>query len=508
MNLKLLSPGFRRLAIITAVTLCVLIAVAARAFPPLGHELKGVFPTLGRFHPILLHAPVTLLPLALVMEIVAAWKRPQWRETAGFVLGLGALSVIGATGAGIALAATGGYSGEAVSAHLLGGVLTTCFAVAAWILLSFDAKGLRRIGLLALFATQGLLVWTAHIGGNLSHGADFLVGAMPPAWRDRLGLVSAAPVEDPKDAADPVFVSTIRPMLRESCVECHGPDKANGKLRLDSLAFIAQGGEVGRTVVAGAPTRSELLLRLQLPATHEKAMPPAGKKRLTPEQTDAVSKWIAGMKPIAGAAPAGGVDEAIDHYFGEPPAARLSGLQDYSSKTKDIVAFTDGTGAFLGPVSALKTDGLTLGIRSCIIPFVDASFAKIAPVAGFVVTADLADGPLTDAGLAKPLAGMKALYHIDLTRTGAGKETLRVLAGLPSLEVLILNGTPVDDAALAELAKSKSLKTVYLAGSQVTPGGVAALRKALPRCKITADAPALETKPVPPPYKRPDPVAK
>lgn len=508
MNLNQLSPGFRRLAIITAITFCVLIAVAARAFPPTGHEIKGIFPTLGRFHPILLHAPVTLLPLALVMEIVALRWRPAWRETAGFILGLGALSVIGATGAGIALAATGGYAGEAVSAHLRGGVLTTCFAVAAWILLSFNRKGLRRTGLLALLVTQGLLVWTAHIGGNLSHGADFLVGAMPKEWRDRLGIVEAGPVDDPKDAVDPVFVSTIRPVLRASCVECHGPDKANGKLRLDSLAFIAQGGEVGHTVVPGAPTRSELLLRLRLPATNEKAMPPAGKKRLTPEQTEAVAKWISGMKALDGAAPAGGVDEAIDHYFGEPPAPRLSRLPDYTAKTKEIVAFAGQTGAFLGPVSSLKTDGLVLGIRSCITPFDDAAFAKIVPVAGFVVTADLADGPLTDAGLAKPLAGMKALYRLDLTRTGAAKATLQALAGLPALEVLVLDGTPVDDAALAVLAKSKSLKSLYLADSKVTPAGVAALRKALPGCKITAATAALKTMPIPPPYKRPEPVKK
>src|SRR5918993_4930016 len=84
-----------------------------------------------------------------------------------------------------------------------------------------------------------------------------------------LGLLLTGPaVADP--AGDAVA------LLRRSCVECHGPDKQKGGLRLDSRAGLLKGGENGPPVVPGKPDRSELIRRVTLAKGIDGVMPARG----------------------------------------------------------------------------------------------------------------------------------------------------------------------------------------------------------------------------------------
>src|SRR5882762_6191310 len=86
-----------------------------------------------------------------------------------------------------------------------------------------------------------------------------------------LTVTRAAGAEEPKSesqqaigaAADPkaleFFENKVRPLLAERCLECHGPEKQKGNLRLDSLAAILKGGDSGPALVAGKPDESLLV---------------------------------------------------------------------------------------------------------------------------------------------------------------------------------------------------------------------------------------------------------
>src|SRR5262245_27352856 len=78
-------------------------------------------------------------------------------------------------------------------------------------------------------------------------------------------------------AADPkaleFFESKVRPLLAERCLECHGPEKQKGNLRLDSLAAILKGGDSGPALVAGKPEES--LLVQAVGYTSDIKMPPS-----------------------------------------------------------------------------------------------------------------------------------------------------------------------------------------------------------------------------------------
>src|SRR4051812_29840288 len=61
--------------------------------------------------------------------------------------------------------------------------------------------------------------------------------------------VRAADAQPPTDEQAHFFETKIRPVLVDSCLKCHGPDKPKSNLRLDSRAAALAGGDQGAAVV-------------------------------------------------------------------------------------------------------------------------------------------------------------------------------------------------------------------------------------------------------------------
>lgn len=87
---------------------------------------------------------------------------------------------------------------------------------------------------------------------------------------------------------DPVFESDVRPILKANCFHCHGEDeKTEGKLDVRLARLIIRGGDNGPSIVPGQADQSPLVRRI---AAGE--MPP-GEKKLSPQQIDAIRRWVA-----------------------------------------------------------------------------------------------------------------------------------------------------------------------------------------------------------------------
>lgn len=86
------------------------------------------------------------------------------------------------------------------------------------------------------------------------------------------------------------FGKQIRPILAERCYECHGPEKQEGKLRLDRRADARRGGDSGEIIAAGASRKSRLV-DLITSANEDERMP-LGKKPLLPDQIALLKRWI------------------------------------------------------------------------------------------------------------------------------------------------------------------------------------------------------------------------
>ena len=91
-----------------------------------------------------------------------------------------------------------------------------------------------------------------------------------------------------KDAPDEFFEKKIRPVLSEHCIRCHGPDKVQGSLRLDTREGWQTGGDSGPAIVPG--DEDSLILNAIEYEDADLQMPPRGK---LPEETIlAFKEWI------------------------------------------------------------------------------------------------------------------------------------------------------------------------------------------------------------------------
>ena len=88
------------------------------------------------------------------------------------------------------------------------------------------------------------------------------------------------------------FEKQIRPLLVNHCYQCHGPEEASGKLRLDNKAGWIRGGERGPVIVPGNPSAS-LLMRAVKHQDPKVRMPPLdAEKPLTAQQIKNLETWI------------------------------------------------------------------------------------------------------------------------------------------------------------------------------------------------------------------------
>ena len=116
-----------------------------------------------------------------------------------------------------------------------------------------------------------------------------------------LGLLSfsVARADQSITAAQMKFFETeVRPLLAEKCWKCHGGDKQNGDLRLDSREATLSGGSSGTAIVPGNPDESLLISAIRYESFE---MPP--NKRLTESETSTLEKWVAMGAPWPGSDP-------------------------------------------------------------------------------------------------------------------------------------------------------------------------------------------------------------
>src|SRR5262245_39132994 len=103
-------------------------------------------------------------------------------------------------------------------------------------------------------------------------------------------LTSALILGQPTQADEAFFESKIRPVLVESCIKCHGPDKASNGLRVDSREALLKGGERGPAIVPGQPEKSLLIQAVR--HTDDKLRMPERRKKLPDHVIAVLATWV------------------------------------------------------------------------------------------------------------------------------------------------------------------------------------------------------------------------
>jgi hypothetical protein len=86
------------------------------------------------------------------------------------------------------------------------------------------------------------------------------------------------------------FIHEVRPLLKESCYKCHGPQKKKGSLRLDLKDLALRGGEDGLVIIPGQGSKSPLIQRLLSKDAAERM--PQNADPLPAAQIDLIRAWI------------------------------------------------------------------------------------------------------------------------------------------------------------------------------------------------------------------------
>ncbi len=238
---------------------------------------------IGRLHPLLVHLPIGFLVLLGIFEVLARRPRGQNLAAAIRVILILTLPVLLASiVCGWLLADNGDYDGRLLFWHRW---LGTGLGVAGAGLLALHWRGQLRIYRWALAVTLGLLVAASHFGASLTHGNDFLSWPKDKSSGGQAGITG--------DLATQSFqAAVIQPIFKQSCVNCHGPNKSKGGLRLDTAANLLTGGDSGSPIEPAGATRSLMGKRLALPLEAEEHMPPEGKRQLSANELALLRWWL------------------------------------------------------------------------------------------------------------------------------------------------------------------------------------------------------------------------
>ncbi len=87
------------------------------------------------------------------------------------------------------------------------------------------------------------------------------------------------------------YLKQVKPILTARCLACHGALQKKGGLRVDTGAFLREGGESGPAVVSGHVDESELLTRVSVSGS-ERMPPPSDGEALKEAEIALIKRWV------------------------------------------------------------------------------------------------------------------------------------------------------------------------------------------------------------------------
>jgi mono/diheme cytochrome c family protein len=353
-----------------------------------------------------------------------------------------------------------------------GGILLTFTCWLCWLLRTRLTQPGTMFGI-ALAMTVALVAWTGYRGGQLALGADHLTEHMPAGLRHVLRVPDSRAAFSKVDP-NTFYGARVQPIFTARCVNCHGADKHNANLRLDTYPGVMRGGKDGPIVQAGNAQGSDLFRRITLPTNHDDFMP-KGKKALSLAEVKLIELWIGANASETLA------KEAIKNAAAD--SASSTAVAEITFPETDPVAVLKMRSAIAPAVAQLQTrfpnlldyesrGSADLRLNASILGrgFSDNDLAAFAPVADHITVADFSRTAITDRS-ATAIAAMQRLRVLQLMNTGITDALLLRLGALDKLESLNLFGTPVTPAALPAVSRLPKLAHLYAGQTSIPQGG-------------------------------------
>lgn len=450
----------------------------------MNHTVEYMGSFLGKFHPLMIHFPIVLVVLIAIAELLSGFlkKRSLPMDQALPLLWLLAVaSSVVAVVSGFLLYSFDGYEGSLVESHKWAGFMLCGGIVLAgsffFIKKRQNFQWIPRLYTPLVLILFGGTIYTSHLGGSLTHGADFLKWEAPVS--DRITQEVAAAYE--KGEVE-MYDHFLRPLLKTHCMSCHNSLKTKGGLNMESWEYMMEGGKSGKAFLTrNEPDNSELFVRVNLPVEDDEYMPPDGKKPLPDEALVVMRWWIEKgadrHQSLADSVLPTEVKKALRMLIPdvqETRARTLTQQENRKETLKRLEAIVEKIHLTVEPDPMADSQLFALSLRFPPAHFDDQDLQQLLPHAELISKLSLPGSEITDEGLFY-ISQMENLRELFIPKTCIKGEGLAYLSPLPDLQVLNVSGTFLTNENCLRLMEFGSLKQVYLFQTEVSPNIVHAL---------------------------------
>ncbi len=437
---------------------------------------------------MVVHLPIGFLLLALIMELVSIFLKDKTKNldsAIGIALLAGGIGGVGSVAIGLLLATGGGYEAATLDWHKWMGILVTILAFVAWGLKKSFLSISPLIERALLFGIVLGISITGHLGGNLTHGSDYLLAYAPDLVKKVAGVSSETRKIKVPDHLDSivVFDHLVKPILESKCVSCHNPTKTQGGL-LMTAAGLQAGGDSGPSLHGGEPFKSELFIRTTLPQSSKKFMPPKG-ETLSYAEIKLLEWWIgegASMTaPVTKMKASSEVKTLLLRDFQldlnvKPHYERVQ-LEPVS---RNLIEQAESKGWIIQP---LASGHAMLDVKFDNTELTEEAIGTLVPIAQNVAFLDLSD-VVFDEGSFQNLVNFENLVRLKLAGSSVQDAELPAIENLLFLEVLNVYNTHLTENSLESIAKIKSLKKLYLWRTEIKSESLEPLKSQLSSTEI------------------------
>ncbi|MFS4469750.1 c-type cytochrome domain-containing protein [Maribacter sp. 2210JD10-5] len=440
---------------------------------------------IGRFHPLFVHLPIGFIILAVLMEWYQRLKKKDKLSSlisyAWLLAGIGGAF---AAFCGWYLGETGLYFEDDLFLHRWIGIAIVILSFLGWWLKKSPEKYSNVVHQTANIIIIALISFEGHLGGNLTHGEEYLFEFAPEGIRNM--MLSENTEETDLSKADSVFVynDLVMPIFKQKCFACHDNNVQRGGLNMASIDSMLVGGDGGPAYLAGNVGESELFRRITLPQKNIKFMPPVGDP-LTYDEIKIVEWWIG----------TGAASDATIKNIEVTENIKPTLLRKYQLDTDpkphyemvnidpvDVKILDDLTNAGF-TVKTLGPDNPLLDIEYNSKGLDENKLQLLQNVSQHVTWLSFAESDITNEGL-NLISGFSNLTRLQLEKTAIGDAGMQHLTGLKHLEALNLYGTNITNASLEYIQNIESLKRVYTWQTNVTEEGIEQLREKEIQAKV------------------------
>ena len=416
-------------------------------------ELPGLIAWVGHWHPLVLHFPIVLLLVSIFLGLTG-------KNIPRSLLIIAVISALITAISGFFLGKESVSKGDLLYWHQwLGGSMALLSAI--WYWLYGLQMGRTTYAKVLQVVLVGLIGFTGHYGGMVTHGEDFL--ALPTSKAQN--KIPANPL---------IYEHVVGRILENNCVSCHNPNKQKGDLVMNSFDGLMKGGEVGNTIIPGNPEKSELIRRLHLPVDDEEHMPPEGKSPLSDTEIRILERWIA----------MGSSDTMrLDNLETSDPLAILVNElmePDPMEKWVDLPKIADSTLQRLSSdyltIKRIASNSNALSIMAFPPPEYSSDYImNLNSIAINIVELDFSNLPIGQQEMSV-VALCANLEKLELDRTPITDVEIAVLQNLSKLRLLKVYNTGITDSSIAIFEKMESLKKLYLWKTNISKQSLAALK--------------------------------